>query len=155
MSTADARNAISLVGIRPLRVTLNIDNSTITPSSTAAGGSTVINRAVTLSADNTVALAGAGEKVIGKLISVNPDSADLRATVQVGGFMTLPKGDNYGGSPGLRIVGDVVSAAKGYVKHVPLAGGSYSQAEVNLAQKANGTIYDDSDSALVLVHLAG
>lgn len=152
MATADARNAISLVGIRPLRVTLTIDNSTITHSGTAAGGSSVINRAVTLSADLTVALADAGERVIGKLLSV---TEDLRALVQTGGYMTLPKGTNYSGSPGLRIVGDVLVAAKGYVKHVPLAGATYDQGEVNLAQKANGTIFDDSDTNLVLVHIAG
>lgn len=149
---ADPRDTISLVGIRPLRVTLTADNTSITYSSTAAGGSAVINRAVKLSADNTVSLTTAASHVIGKLLSV---AADLRCLVQIGGFMTLPKGTNYAGAVGDRIIGDVLVAAEGYVKHVAAAGGTYAQSESNAILAGRGTVYDDSDSALVLVHLPG
>lgn len=149
---ADPRDAISLIGIRPLRVTLEHDNSAITYSATANGGSSVVGRAVTLTADNKVTLTGANEVVVGKLISVVDSTYCL---VQIGGFMELPKGTNYSGSPGDRLIGDVLVAAEGYVKHVAAVGSSFSQAELQAVQKGRGMVYDDSDTNNVVAHFAG
>lgn len=148
------RDAISLLGIRPLRVTLTIDNSTITASATEDGGSAAVGKAVTFSADNTVQLVAANELVLGKLISVNVASGDLRCVVQVGGFMELPKGTNYSGAPGDRIIGDVLVAAEGYVKHVADAA-TPTAAEVNAVLNGRGIVYDDSDASNVVVWLPG
>lgn len=152
---ADPRDAISLVGIRPLRVTLTIDNSSITASATAAGGSAQVGRAVGLSADNTVELLQANNPLLGKLISVNVADSDLRCTVQVGGFMELPKGDNYAGSPGDRLLGDTLSAADGYVKEVGAVGTAFAQAELQAILDGRGIVYDDSDANNVVAHLPG
>jgi len=147
---ANPRDALSLLGIRPLRVTLTIDNSTITASDTEDGGSAQVGLAVKLSADNTVALVQADDQVLGQLISVNVASGDLRCSVQVGGFISFLKGTNYSGAVGGKIVGDVLVAAEGYVKHLAAASAG-SAAEINALAAAQGVIYDDSDTDEVVV----
>lgn len=112
---ADPRNAVAFDGIGYEAQTFLIDDSTITYSATAANGSASVGLAVTLSTHATVALAADGEFILGKLISVDSDD---KAVVQTGGFMTLPGGTSATLTPGLKIVGDLLVAAKGYIRVV-------------------------------------
>lgn len=112
---ADPRNAVAFDGIGYEAQTFLIDDSTITYSATAANGSASVGLAVTLSTHSTVALAADGEFILGKLISVDSDD---KAVVQTGGFMTLPGGTSATLTPGLKIVGDLLVAAKGYIRVV-------------------------------------
>ena len=112
---ADPRNTVAFDGIGYEAQTFLIDDSTITYSATAANGSASVGLAVTLSTHSTVALAADGEFILGKLISVDSDD---KAVVQTGGFMTLPGGTSATLTPGLKIVGDLLVSAKGYIRVV-------------------------------------
>lgn len=112
---ADPRNAVAFDGIGYEAQTFLIDDSTITYSATEANGSASVGLAVTLSTHSTVALAADGEFILGKLISVDSDD---KAVVQTGGFMKLPGGTSATLTPGLKIVGDLLVAAKGYIRVV-------------------------------------
>jgi hypothetical protein len=144
---ANPRNAISFEGIAAPSdyATFHIDNSTIVYDGTKAGGAatTMIGKAVTLSAAGTVALTADGDAVVGKLIKVE---ADNKCTVQVGGFMTLPSGAGATLTRGFKVVGDLDTAAKGYIREVA----SGTAAEIN---KGRGFIVDAADTANVVVWL--
>jgi hypothetical protein len=72
---ANPRNSVDFEGIAPVFVTYKIDNSTITYDATKAFGAatTMIGKAVTLSADDTVALCADGDAIEGKLVKVESD----------------------------------------------------------------------------------
>jgi hypothetical protein len=112
---ADPRNTVAFDDIGYEAQTFLIDNSTITYSATATGGSASVGLAVTLSTHKTVALAGDGEFVLGKLIKVESDN---KAVVQTGGYCTLPGGTSATLTVGLKIVGDLLVSAKGYIQVV-------------------------------------
>lgn len=112
------RNVVNNIGIAAQYGTFIIDNSTITFSATSANGSAVVGRAVSLSADETVKLAADGEAVIGKLMTVE---ADLKATVQIGGVMTLGAGTAAAVTRGKRIVGALLSGAPGFIREANTA----------------------------------
>lgn len=101
----------------PHDLTFLIDNSTITYDATKANGAatTMIGKAVTLTAtDNTVALAADGDPILGKLISVE---GDLKCSVRVHGYVTLPGGNGATLTRGLAVVGALnASSEKGYVR---------------------------------------
>ena len=102
----------------PHDLTYKIDNSTITYDATKANGAatTMIDKAVTLSADDTVALAADGDAVLGKLISVDGDN---KCSVRVSGFVTLPGGNGASLTRGKKIVGALnASSEKGYIREV-------------------------------------
>lgn len=137
----------------PTDLTFKIDNSTIVYDGTKANGAatTMIGFAVTFSADDTVALAADGDAVVGKLISV---TADNKASVRVLGFVTLPGGASATLTRGKKIVGALGAAsAKGYIRDVVVAGGTYAAAEANEAQKARGLIIDVGTTTAVGVIL--
>lgn len=131
-------------GIAGVYATYDIDNSTIVYSATAANGSVSVGLAVKLSAAHQVALATDGSEVEGKLIKVE---ADNRATVQVGGYMTLPGGVGASLTVGKAIVGAVNgSAAGGYIREVATA----TAAELGLCR---GRIIDAGTTTAVVVAL--
>jgi hypothetical protein len=141
---ADPRNAVSLEGISEERVTLLIDNSTITYSATAVNGSDKVGLAVAFSGNNTIETAGDGEEVVGKLLSVE---ADGKAVVQTGGFMTLPAGNGASLTPGKSIVGALnASSAEGYIREVATA----TAAELG---RCRGTIFNAATTTAVVVRL--
>lgn len=140
---ADPRLTVDYGGIGEQIVTFKIDNSTITYSATADGGSSQVGYAVTLSAADTVELVGDGEAVVGKLLSVESDNV---AAVQVGGFMTLPGGTGASLTLGKKIVGDLLVAAEGYIREVNTA----TAAELGLAR---GMIVDAGTTTAVWVKL--
>ena len=113
---ADPRNAVDFTSINIVTATYKIDNSTITYDATNANGAatTMIGKAVTLSADDTVALCADGDAIEGKLLLVESDN---KCTVQVGGYCDLPGGASATLTRGTAIVGALgASSAKGYIR---------------------------------------
>ena len=148
---ADPRAAVKFEEIGATYATFKIDNSTITYDATKGGGSASVGLAVALSADATVALTAADDTVLGKLIRVESDN---RATVQIGGAMTLAAGASVSVTAGKKIAGALgASSARGYIKEVANAGSSPSQTEVNNILKGRGLILDASDTTAVAVWL--
>jgi hypothetical protein len=141
---ANPRNIVSFTDIDPLTVTYKIDGSTITYSATTTNGSAQVGLAVTLSTDDTVGLVGDGEAVEGKLIKVE---ADNKATVQVGGYMTLPAGNGASLTLGKKIVGALnASSAEGYIREVATG----TAAELGVCR---GRIINNDTTTAVVVHL--
>jgi len=139
---ADPRNAVAF-GIGYSAQTFWIDNSTITYSATTKNGSAGVGLAVAFSASETVELAGDGEEIVGKLISVESDN---KAVVQTGGYMTLPAGTGATLTPGKKIVGDLLVSAEGYIREVATA----TAAELGVAR---GMIVDAGTTTAVVVKL--
>lgn len=146
------RNTIVRQEINWRRMIFNIDNSTIVFDKTKIGGSASCPQsgavgflAVTLSADNTVALAADGDAIIGALELVEGDN---RATVIVGGDDIPFRG---GASATLTRGGTIVGAlgaasAKGFVR----SAASGTAAEL---VKARGRILANGDTSNVIVQL--
>ncbi len=136
--------------------TYKADNSTIAYSATTNGGSSAVGLAVTLtSTDDTVALAGDGEVVMGKLISVE---SDLFCVVQIGGFCKLPGGASATLTVGTKIVGDLDgSSNKGYIQTLSeTVSASPTQGEVQnvlKAAKTRGIIQNNDTTTAVVVDL--
>lgn len=147
---ADPRSANSTRdGIAPRVATYKIDGADIVYSATETNGSAVVGRAVRLSASDTVRLSGDGEAVDGKLLKVEDDGF---CSVQVGGFMTLPKGDG-AVTIGSKIVGNLLGAARGYIRAAAVAGATYAQAAANESERSKGVTTDIADTANVEVLL--
>lgn len=140
---SDPRNAVNFEGIRYQAETFLIDNSTITYDADEGNGSAQVGLAVTLSADLTVALAGDGEGVLGKLIKVESDN---KAVVQTRGICTLPGGTSATLTLGETIVGDLLSSDKGYIQAV--ATGTAAQ-----LGHARGIILNNDTTTAVVVDL--
>lgn len=124
--------------------TYSIDNSTIVYDSTKARGAatTMLDKAVSLSAAKTVQLASDGEAVIGKLIKVE---ADNFATIQDRGYMEFPGGSAAALTRGKAIIGALGAAsAKGYIREAA----SGTAAELVLMR---GEIIDAGTTTAVLV----
>lgn len=102
-------------GAREAGITYKIDNSTITYDVTKTGGSAAVGKAVTFSADDTVALCADADVVVGKLAQVN---ADNTCTVIDQGVVALPAGNGATVTAGAKIVGALGAAsAKGYIRN--------------------------------------
>lgn len=140
---ADPRNTVDFTGIGYRAETFLIDNSTITYSATEANGSAQVGLAVNLSTDKTVQLVGDGEDVLGKLIKVESDN---KAVVQTKGYCTLPGGTGATLTLGEKIVGDLLSAAEGYIRVVATG----TAAELG---HARGRIIDNDTTTAVVVDL--
>lgn len=142
---ANPRKTPSRLGNHIQTDTFIADGVTITFDRTLAGGAatTMLNKAVSLSADGTVQLASDAEAVIGKLLLVE---ADLRCTVQTGGITTFPGGNAAALTRGGKIIGALGAAsAKGYIRVA-----AASAAELILAR---GQILTNGDTANVEVNL--
>jgi len=123
--------------------TFLIDNSTITYSVSQANGSAQVGKAVKLSTNATVALAGDGEHVVGKLMEVFKDNT---CTVQVGGFATLPGGTSATLTVGTGIVGDQGGAGGTHNGYIQSASGTAQ------ALLRNGMIISAASTASVVVN---
>ncbi len=138
------RNQVDYTGIDYDALTVKIDNSTIVYDQTQPGGAaaTMIGKAVTWSADDTVALAADGDYVLGVLERVTDDGF---ATVQNDGFIKFPAGLAAVVTRGTGIVGATgAAAAKGYVRSVNTA----VAAELG---KMNGRVVNTADPTAVVV----
>lgn len=125
------------------RETYKIDGVDIVFDATQPNGSAVCGRAVTMSADQTVRLAGDAQMVKGQLVSVESDGT---CTVIVEGRVKLPGGTAATLTAGSKIVGALLVAARGYIRNVAPA----TLAEVAVAAH---TINDASVSTAVEVDL--
>lgn len=109
------------------------------------GNSPEFGRACAMSAASEVNLCADAEAVIGKLLKVEKDPTyTYVCTVQVAGFMTLPGGTGATLTRGKKIVGALLSSAKGYIREVATG----TAAELGVAR---GFIVDASDTAAVVV----
>ena len=135
--------AVEMDGVGVEYATFDIDGATITYDADKEGGSAQVGLAVTLSDDLEVMLVGDGEAVKGKLVLVEGDD---RATVQIGGYMTLPSGTAAGTTLGQPVVGDLLGAAEGYVREVVASGATYDQAEAQEALVARGEILHENET---------
>src|SRR3990172_9043629 len=105
---ADPRAAVSLeLGPNEHDVVTVGHDSTIVYDATLTGGSAQVGLAVSIESNGVVTLAGSGENVFGKLLSVGSDGF---ASVQFQGWMTLPGGTGATLTAGLKIVGDLLVA---------------------------------------------
>lgn len=124
--------------------TYTYDNSTITYSATATGGSSKVGLAVTLNSSGLLETAADGEFVLGKLMRVEPDGT---CEVQVGGYCTLPGGNGASLTRGKAIVGALnASSAEGYIREVATG----TAAELG---RQRGFISDPSTTTAVVVRL--
>lgn len=139
---ANPRAIVDFEGVNNYRVTVPYDNSTITYSATADGGSASVGLAVTLNSSDQAALCADAEFVFGKLISVE---ADGMCTIERG-YVTLPGGTSASLTRGKQIVGDLLVAAKGYIREVDTS----TAAELGVM---NGAIIDPSTTTAVVVNL--
>lgn len=142
---ADPRIDVRFAGIKSARVTYKTDNVTIVYSATETNGSAVVGRAVRImpGTPDTVELVGDGEAVKGKLIKVEKDNFGV---VQIRGFTTLPGGTGASLTVGKAIVGDLLSAAEGYIREADSA----TAAELVLMA---GKIEDPTTTTAVVVDL--
>lgn len=154
---ADPRGNVSFAEIAPKYATFKIDNSTIVYNAAqdngcgGSGGISTFGLSVTESTDATVALCADGDHVAGRLIAV---SADNFATVQIYGGCLFPGGASATLTAGAKFVGALGAAsAKGYIRAVAAAGGSYVQAQAVDTQKGRGSIEDASTTTAVGVIL--
>lgn len=139
------RNQVAYDGIRYDGITMKIDGVTITFDQTQANGigkAAGTGTAVTLSADDTVALTQDGNAVYGKLLKVEP-----------GGFCTIQKWglaafqSNGTITRGTKIVGAVGGGAqRGFIRSVNTA----VAAELGVAK---GDVVNVADAAAVWVDL--
>lgn len=110
------RDTVAFDEIDATYATFIYDNSTITYSSTTAGGSSAVGYAASLSADNTVKLAADGDFVLGKVALVESDG---KVSVQIEGYMTLPGGNGAALTRGKAIVGAVDGSSNpGFIREV-------------------------------------
>lgn len=140
---ADPRGSLDYAGIQYEAETYNTDGSSIVYSATATGGSAAVGKAVRLTAARTVGLTIDASEVLGKLLLVE---ADGKATVQTKGYMQLPSGAGAALTLGSQIVGDLDTAAPGFIR----AAASAVAAELVVAK---GEIIDAADPAAVWVLL--
>lgn len=119
----------------------------ITYDRTYEGNSPEFGRACALTAASEVDLCADADCVVGKLLKVEKDPTyTYVCSVQVAGLMTLPGGTGASLTRGKKVVGDLLVAAKGYIREVDTA----VAAELG---KMRGFIIDASDTAAVVVAL--
>lgn len=132
---ADPREDVAFDSIDYRAVTYKHDD-TIVYDATKAGGSAQVGLAVTLESNKTVSLVGDGESVEGRLVKVEPGGI---CVVQNRGYMKLPRGSSASLTPGKKIVGDLLTAAEGYIREVATA----TAAELGVAR---GRVIDSSET---------
>lgn len=127
------------------RLTYKADGVDIVYDETQPGGSAVVGRAVMLSGNGIVRLTADASPVLGKLIAVEPGNF---CTVQVGGNCDLPQGTGAAAVAGSKIVGALLTAARGYIRLAAAA----TLAEVAVADHV---VDDATTSTAIEVNLHG
>lgn len=147
------RKQVDYTDIRYDAITMKIDGVTIVHDGTRARGASaaMLDKAVSLSANDTVQLTADGEAVFGKLLKVESDGF---CTVQRWGIASLPAGAAATVTLGRSIVGALGAAnARGYVRQTVSPAGVYTQAELVEQARGRGTIINNADTAAVVVDL--
>ena len=138
------RKQVDYSDIRYDGITMKIDGVTITYDANQTNGigkAAGTGTAVTLSADDTVALTQDANYVFGKLLRV---SADGFCTVQRWGMATLPSSGTT--TRGTKIVGALSASQRGFVRSAVAA----TAAEVAVSR---GDVVNVADAANVVVDL--
>jgi hypothetical protein len=147
---SDPRNKISHRGLVPVGdgdLPFHTDNSTILYDEDEPGGSAQVGLAVTLSANNTVALTADGDAFLGELIRVEKDN---KATVRTKGVVFPPAGAAATNTRGSKVVGALGPFSGGTSKGYVRSAASGTAAEL---VKARGMVYDNSDTDAIEIHL--
>lgn len=139
---ANPRNTIDFTELLNEQVTY-LHDSSIVYDATKANGSAQVGLAVRLTADDTVGLTQDATGVHGKLILVEPDG---KCAVQVRGYCTLPGGSGATFTLGAGVVGDLDTAAEGYVR---------GRAAATLAEVAvqRGRVINDNTLTAIVIDL--
>ncbi len=121
------------------------DGVTIVFDRTVPRGTSATGRAVSIKSttDNTVELSADAQPILGRLERVEPDG---KCVVQVGGYMKLPAGTTPNLVRGGKLVGALLTAARGYVR-APVAA---TNADVLAAR---GMVVETTDATNVGVYL--
>lgn len=147
------RKQVDYTDIRYDAITMKIDGVTIVHDATQARGAVVatLDKAVSLSADDTVQLCADGDPVFGKLLKVESDGF---CAVQRWGLVTLPAGLSATVTRGRSIVGATGTAgARGYIRQTVSPAATYAQAEQIEQARGRGTIINVADTTAVVVDL--
>jgi hypothetical protein len=147
---ADPRADVDFDGIGDKTATFKYDG-TIIHDVTKQGGAAQVGKAVTMTGNRQVGLAGDGDRIKGRLQVVEKDG---HCSVQFAGGCTLPKGDGAVVTNGSRIVGDLGpggAADKGYIRNA-VAGTDLVAGEDS---KAAHEVVDASPAANIKVILQG
>jgi hypothetical protein len=150
------RNQVDYTDIRYDAITMKADGVTITFDATQPRGAaaTMLDKAVSLSANDTVQLCADGDPVFGKLLKVESTPAGVFCTVQRWGMVTLPAGAAAVVTLGRSIVGALGAAsARGYIRQTISAGAAYVQAEAVEQARGRGQIVNNADTTAVVVDL--
>jgi len=125
-------------------ITLKADGVSILYDATQPNGiaAAVTGRACTLSAADTVALAADAEAVIGKLIKLESTGGVVWATVQNKGMATFGAGTAAATTPGTKIVGALLVAAKGYVRSAVAAESPKQHGQIINAAVSTAVVVD-------------
>jgi hypothetical protein len=139
---ANPRNTTDFGDLLAEQVTY-LHDSSIVFDRTKANGSAQVGLAVRLTADRTVGLTQDATPVHGKLINVEGDG---KCAVQVRGYCELPGGTGATFTLGAGVVGDLDTAAEGYVR---------GRAAATLAEVAvqRGRVIDDTTLTAVIIDL--
>jgi hypothetical protein len=144
---AAGRNQVDYTGIRADQITAKIDGVTLTYDATKTNGigkAAGTGDAVTLSANDTVALTDDGNYVYGKVLKIE---RDLFATIQKWGMADLPAGAGAAITRGRKIVGDLgAGGARGFIREADPA----VDAEIAVAR---GEIINNAVSTNTIVDL--
>lgn len=147
---ANPRNAVAFDNIGYDGTTFKYDG-TITFDRLLPGASAMKGKAVTMTGNGQVGLTQDGDEVKGQLVTVDSDGF---CTVQEEGYCKLPAGVSAALTIGAKIVGALgPGSARGYIRAVPAATGSYVQGTAGDALKARHEIVDASDTANVVIEL--
>ena len=148
---ANPRNKVEYDDKHAAFDTFKHDGTIIFDDTAAQGNSDQVGLAVTFAtADDTVSLAGNGEAVAGKLVLVKSDG---KCTVQIGGYMYLPRATGATLTRGKKIVGGLGPAsAEGYIREVATG----TAAELGVARGwIQRTAGADNDPVLVFLEASG
>lgn len=146
------RNQVDYTDIGYDAITLKVDGTTIIYDQTQPRGApaTMLDKAISLSADDTAQLCQDGDCVVGKLLEVFKDGF---CTVQHKGFTTLPAGAAAVVTRGRTIVGALGAAsARGYIRQTSIST-TPTQAEVAEQARGRGRIWNTADTTNVVVDM--
>lgn len=150
---ANPRKTISHIGIGFRSTTMLVDAITLTYSATEKNGSAGAGLAVAAktTVEDTVELVTTDQRVLGKVLQVEPDGA---CAVQIEGGCELPQGTGPALIRGRRIVGALSTAARGYIAGVADPAAAYAQAEAIRVLNAGHTVLKIADTTKAQVYLS-
>lgn len=149
---AKPRSTVDYTGIQYHADTYLGDGVTIVYDGLQPYGCAAAGRWVSLAADMTVQLAADGDSLLGRLELVEPDGM---CVVQTGGYALAGAGTAAAVTRSAKIVGALLSAARGYVRAIPVSGAGYVQAEAQAAVNGRHQIIANGTTTALLIKIDG